>query len=72
VRRQEVERTIKHDPTSVVDLVLELQSKVQELEYRLNQYSQNSSMPPSSDPPLSRKERRAPKRKQAKRSKRNT
>ncbi len=45
-----------------------LELKVQELEHRLNQNSNNSSKPPSSDPPLSRKAKRALARERAKRS----
>jgi len=68
VRRAELEELIERDPNTVVELVLELRAEVEELKRRLGQNSGNSSKPPSSDPPMSRQERRALARKRAKES----
>jgi len=66
VRREQVREAIERDPESVVDLVMALQERVEELERRLSQDSRNSSKPPSSDPPKSRAERRREAREKAK------
>lgn len=66
MRREQVREALERDPESVVDLVMALQERVEELERRLNQDSRNSSKPPSSDPPKSRAERRREARKKAK------
>lgn len=78
MRREEIELAIKLNPGSVVELVLELQAtvnhlktKIEELEHRLNQTSKNSSKPPSSDRPLSRKARKILERERKKRSSRS-
>ena len=68
MRRAELEELIERDPNTVVELVLELRAEVEELKRRLGQNSGNSSKPPSSDPPMSRQERRALARKRAKES----
>lgn len=51
--------------------ISELETKIQELEARLNQDSSNSSKPPSSDPPLNRAQRRAMRKERRKPSPRN-
>jgi transposase len=66
VRREQVREVIERDPESVVELVIALQERVEELERRLGQDSRNSSKPPSSDPPKSRAERRREARQKAK------
>jgi transposase len=66
VRREQVREAIERDPESVVDLVMALQERIEELERRLGQDSRNSSKPPSSDPPKSRAERRREAREKAK------
>lgn len=66
MRREQVREAIERDPESVVDLVMALQERVEELERRLSQDSRNSSKPPSSDPPKSRAERRREAREKAK------
>lgn len=68
MRRAELEELIERDPSAVVEFVLALQERIEELERRLGQNSGNSSKPPSSDPPMSRQERRAPARERAKES----
>jgi transposase len=45
-----------------------LRERIEELERRLSQDSRNSSRPPSSDPPMTRQQRRALAREKAKRS----
>jgi len=66
VRREQVREAIERDPESVVDLVMALQERIEELERRLGQDSRNSSKPPSSDSPKSRAERRREAREKAK------
>lgn len=51
--------------------VSELQTQIGELKRRLSQNSQNSSKPPSTDPPMTRQQRRALARERAKRSPRS-
>jgi len=46
----------------------ELRERIEELERRLGQNSSNSSMPPSTDPPMTRQQRRALARERAKKS----
>lgn len=58
MRRGELEGLIERDPGAVVDMVLVLQERIEELERRLDRDSRNSSQPPSQDPPKSRAERR--------------
>ena len=48
--------------------VVELAGRIEELERQINRNSGNSSMPPSSDPPMTRQERRAEARRRAKES----
>lgn len=69
MRREEIHAAIERDPEVVVDLVLSLMARVEQLtaeiaefKLRLAQSSRNSSRPPSSDPP------EAPKRSERKRS----
>jgi transposase len=66
VRREQVREAIERDPESVVDLVMALRERIEELERRLSQDSRNSSKPPSSDSPKSRAERRREAREKAK------
>lgn len=48
--------------------VAEMAGRIEELERQVNRNSGNSSMPPSSDPPMTRQERRAEARRRAKES----
>ena len=48
--------------------IAELRERTEELERRVNRNSHNSSMPPSSDPPMTRQQRRAEARRRAKES----
>jgi transposase len=48
--------------------IAELRERIEELERQVGRDSGNSSMPPSSDPPMSRQERRAEARRRAKES----
>jgi transposase len=57
VRREELRAAIERDPEAVVDLVLSLTARVEELEHDANRNSRNSSLPPSADPPQARKAR---------------
>ncbi|MBW8060381.1 MAG: IS66 family transposase, partial [Solirubrobacterales bacterium] len=68
MRRAELEKLIERDPGAVVELVLALQERIEEFERRLGQNSRNSSKPPSSDPPMTRQQRRALAREKAKES----
>src|SRR5450755_2007675 len=58
VRREELRAAIERDPEAVVDLVLSLMARVEELERQIGRNSRNSSLPPSRDSPDARKERR--------------
>lgn len=58
MRRGELEDLIERDPGAVIDMVLALQERIEELERRLRRDSRNSSSSPSQDPPKSRAERR--------------
>ena len=57
---------MERDPEAVVDLVLSLMARVEELERQIGRNSRNSSLPPSRDSPDARKER--PKKKGSGRS----
>jgi len=52
----------------LLEEIAELRTRIEELERQSNRNSGNSSMPPSSDPPMSRQERRAEARRRAKES----
>jgi transposase len=49
VRREELRAAIERDPDAIVDLVLSLMARVEELERQLGRNSRNSSLPPSRD-----------------------
>jgi transposase len=75
VRREEVEAIALAGGEPARELVVGLLAevaalgeRVEELERRLNRSSRNSSMPPSSDPPMTRQQRRALARELAKKS----
>jgi transposase len=57
VRREELRAAIERDPEAVVDLVLSLMARVEELERQIGRNSRNSSLPPSRDSPEARKTR---------------
>jgi transposase len=57
VRRDELRAAIERDPEVVIDLVLSLMARVQELERLIDRSSNNSSLPPSRDSPGARAER---------------
>jgi transposase len=57
VRREDLRAAIERDPEAVVDLVLSLMARVEELERQLGRDSTNSSLPPSRDSPASRVKR---------------
>jgi transposase len=57
VRREELRAAIERDPDAVIDLVLSLMARVEELERQVGRSSRNSSLPPSRDSPEARKER---------------
>ena len=48
-RREQLREAIRSNPDAVVDLILSLQKRIEELEARLKMNSRNSSKPPSSD-----------------------
>jgi len=66
VRREELRAAISRDPEVVIDLVLSLMARVDELERQIGRSSRNSSLPPSRDSPDVRKAR--PKKKGSGRS----
>jgi len=66
VRREELRAAIERDPGAVIDLVLSLMARVEELERQIGRNSRNSSLPPSRDSPDARKAR--PKKKGSGRS----
>lgn len=68
MRRVELEELIERDSGAVVELVLVLQERAEELERRLGQNSSNSLKPPSTDPLMTRQQRRALARECAKKS----
>lgn len=57
MRREELRAAIERDPEAIVDLVLSLMARVEELERQIGRSSRNSSLPPSRDSPQARKER---------------
>ena len=57
MRRDELRTAIERDPEAVIDLVLSLMARVEELERQVGRSSRNSSLPPSRDSPEARKER---------------
>jgi transposase len=57
VRREELRAAIERDPEAIVDLVLSLMARVEELERQIGRSSRNSSLPPSRDSSEARKER---------------
>jgi len=57
VRREELRAAIERDPEAIVDLVLSLMARVEELERQIGRSSRNSSLPPSCDSSEARKER---------------
>jgi len=57
VRREELRAAISRDPEVVIDLVLSLMARVDELERQIGRSSRNSSLPPSRDSPDARKAR---------------
>lgn len=48
-RREQLKEAMRSDPDAVVDLILHLEKRIEELEARLKMNSRNSSKPPSSD-----------------------
>ena len=48
-RREQLKEAMRSDPDAVVDLILSLEKRIEELEARLKMNSRNSSRPPSSD-----------------------
>ena len=57
MRREELRLAIERDPEAVIDLVLSLMARVEELERQIGRNSRNSSLPPSRDSPDARKAR---------------
>ena len=57
MRREQLLEAVRRDPEAVVDLVLSLMARVEELERELARDSRNSSLPPSRDSPASRGKR---------------
>jgi len=72
VRRDEAEALHAQGPEAVRELVGRLEERIAELERRLDRDSTNSGMPPSSDAPKSRAERRRAAREAYKRSMRRS
>jgi len=68
VRRDQVEELHAQGVDAVLAVIGRLEERIEELERRANRGSGNSSMPPSSDPPLTRQQRRALARERAKAS----
>ena len=48
-RREQLKEAMRSNPDAVVDLILKLEKRIEELEARLKMNSRNSSKPPSSD-----------------------
>ena len=48
-RREQLREAIRSNPDAVIDLILNLEKRIEELEARLKMNSRNSSKPPSSD-----------------------
>ena len=57
MRREELRAAIERDPEAVIDLVLSLMARVEELEREIGRSSRNSSLPPSRDSSDARKAR---------------
>jgi transposase len=57
VQREELGAAIERDPEAVIDLVLSLMARVEDLERQLGRNSRNSSLPPSRDSSDARKAR---------------
>lgn len=57
MRREELLAAIERDPEAVVELVVSLMARIEDLERQANRSSRNSSLPPSGDSPDARKER---------------
>jgi transposase len=72
VRREEFEGLYAEGSDAVWAVIRRLQERIEELERRINRDSGNSSLPPSSDPPKSRAERRRLAREAYKRSMRSS
>lgn len=72
MRREEFDALWAEGPDAVLAVIRGLEERIEELERRVNRNSGNSSMSPSSDPPLSRAERRRRAREAYKRSMRQT
>ena len=72
MRRDEAEALHAQGPEAVRELVGRLEERIAELERRLDRDSTNSGMPPSSDAPKSRAERRRAAREAYKRSMRRS
>jgi transposase len=72
VRRDEVEALHAEGVDAVLVVIGRLEDRIAELERRSGMNSLNSSMPPSSDPPKSRAERRRLAREAYKRSMRSS
>ncbi len=66
--RAEAEAIAAQGGEAVVAVLLSMAERIEELERRLGQNSSNSSMPPSTDPPMTRQQRRALARERAKKS----
>jgi len=58
VRREEFDAVYAQGPEAVFAVIRRMEERIEELERRAGRDSGNSSMPPSSDPPASRAERR--------------
>ncbi len=57
MRREEFRAAIERDPEAVIDLMLSLIARVEDLERQIGRNSRNSSLPPSRDSPDARKTR---------------
>lgn len=72
MRREDVQALHAQGVDAVVAVIRRLEERIDELERKVNRDSGNSSMPPSSDPPASRAERRRLAREAYKRSMRKS
>jgi tetrahydromethanopterin S-methyltransferase subunit B len=54
VRREEAATLCEQGPDAVLAVIRKLEERIEELERQVNRNSGNSSMPPSSDPPMTR------------------
>ena len=68
MRREEAAALCEQGPDAVLTVVGRLEERIEELERQNNRNSGNSSMPPSSDLPKTRQQRRAEARRKAKES----